>query len=192
MSGDAPVDPAEVPVFTGDLATLDAKVKLISSGGAAVATKTSDVHTSFGGVQAFYKAPEADQLFATTKPVSDLGLKLSSDMCTIAGALGTYSRDAAPVIKKLESLKAEAASFREKTDKDDKWREDGDLIDENLERRNKIAEVWAEFQELERAAHGDRRPGRRQAVEGQRRLQRQGHVRLRRRGDEAVQVPALG
>ncbi|MGJ0153750.1 hypothetical protein ACR3S4_10300 [Streptomyces sp. CH8.1] len=153
MSGNAPVDPAEVPVFTGDLAVLDAKVKLISSGGAAVSTKASDVHTSFGGLQAFYQAPEADQLFATTKPVSDLGLKLSTDMCTIAGALGTYSRDAAPVIKKLENLKAEAAAFREKTDKDSKWREDGDLIDENLDRRNEIAEVWAEFQEVERAAY---------------------------------------
>ncbi|MEC4569609.1 hypothetical protein [Streptomyces virginiae] len=153
MSGNAPVDPAEVPVFTGDLAVLDAKVKLISSGGATVSTKASDVHTSFGGLQAFYQAPEADQLFATTKPVSDLGLKLSTDMCTIAGALGTYSRDAAPVIKKLENLKAEAAAFREKTDKDSKWREDGDLIDENLDRRNEIAEVWAEFQEVERAAY---------------------------------------
>ncbi|MGP3686956.1 hypothetical protein ACTVZO_19985 [Streptomyces sp. IBSNAI002] len=153
MSGDAPVDPAEVPVFTGNLATLEEKVKAISSGGAAVATKTSDVHTSFGGIQAFYQAPEADQLFATTKPVSDLGLKLSSDMCTIAGALGTYSRDAEPVIKKLESLKREAETFREKTDKDEKWREDGDLIDENLDRRNEIAEVWAQFQEVERAAY---------------------------------------
>ncbi len=153
MSGDAPVDPAEVPVFTGNLATLDAKVKEISSGGAAVSTKASDVHSSFGGLQAFYQAPEADQLFATTKPVSDLGLKLSSDMCTIAGALGTYSRDAAPVVKKLENLKAEAEAFRTKVSKEDKWREDGDLIDENLERRNKIAEVWAEFQEVERAAH---------------------------------------
>ncbi len=154
MSGNAPVDPAEVPVFTGNLALLDEKVKAISSGGAAVATKTSDVHTSFGGLQAFYQAPEADQLFATTKPVSDLGLKLSSDMCTIAGALGTYSRDAAPIVKKLENLKAEAQAFRTETDKDEKWREDGDLIDENLERRNKIAEVWAEFQEVERAAYG--------------------------------------
>ncbi|APU41063.1 hypothetical protein [Streptomyces sp. TN58] len=153
MSGNAPVDPAEVPVFTGNLAVLDEKVKAISSGGAAVSTKASDVHTSFGGLQAFYQAPEADQLFATSKPVSDLGLKLSSDMCTIAGALGTYSRDAAPVVKKLEKLKAEAQAFREKTDKDDKWREDGDLIDENLDRRNEIAEVWAEFQEVERAAY---------------------------------------
>ncbi|UUU40257.1 hypothetical protein [Streptomyces sp. NBC_00162] len=153
MSGDAPVDPAEIPVFTGDLAVLDEKVKAISSGGAAVSTKASDVHTSFGGIQAFYQAPEADQLFATTKPVSDLGLKLSSDMCTIAGALGTYSRDAAPVIKKLEKLRADAQAFREKTDKDEKWREDGDLIDENLDRRNKIADVWEEFHDVEKAAH---------------------------------------
>ncbi|MFI1282461.1 hypothetical protein ACH4U5_17205 [Streptomyces sp. NPDC020858] len=153
MSGNAPVDPGEVPVFTGDLAVLDAQVKAISSGGAAVSTATSDVHTSFGGLQAFYQAPEADQLFATTKPVQDLGLKLSSDMCTIAGALGTYSRDAAPVIKRLENLKAEAQAFRTKTDKDEKWREDGDLIDENLARRNEIAEVWEQFHEVERAAH---------------------------------------
>ncbi|MFE1895759.1 hypothetical protein [Streptomyces yangpuensis] len=153
MSGNAPVDPAEIPVFTGDLAVLDEQVKLISSGGATVSTKASDVHTSFGGLQAFYQAPEADQLFATTKPVSDLGLKLSSDMCTIAGALGTYSRDAAPVIKKLENLRAEAEAFRSKVADDDKWREDGDLIDENLERRNKVAEVWEEFHEVERAAH---------------------------------------
>ncbi|MEU6295085.1 hypothetical protein [Streptomyces erythrochromogenes] len=153
MSGNAPVDPAEVPVFTGNLATLDEKVKLISSGGATVSTKASDVHTSFGGLQAFYQAPEADQLFATTKPVSDLGLKLSTDMCTIAGALGTYSRDAAPIVKKLENLKAEAQAFRTKVADDDKWREDGDLIDENLDRRNEIAEVWAQFQEVERAAH---------------------------------------
>ncbi|MFE2928172.1 hypothetical protein [Streptomyces goshikiensis] len=142
-----------MPVFTGDLGVLDEKVKAISSGGAAVSTKASDVHTSFGGLQAFYQAPEADQLFATTKPVSDLGLKLSSDMCTIAGALGTYSRDAAPIIKKLEKLKAEAEAFREKADKEEKWAEDGDLIDENLERRNKIAEVWAQFQDVESAAH---------------------------------------
>ncbi|MBT2545079.1 hypothetical protein J7E99_31360, partial [Streptomyces sp. ISL-44] len=125
----------------------------ISSGGATVSTKASDVHASFGGLQAFYQAPEADQLFATTKPVSDLGLKLSSDMCTIAGALGTYSRDAAPVIKKLENLRAEAQAFREKTDKDKKWREDGDLIDENLDRRNEIAEVWEEFHNVEKACH---------------------------------------
>ncbi|MFB7466917.1 hypothetical protein ACFCZ1_26050 [Streptomyces sp. NPDC056224] len=153
MSGNAPVDPAEVPVFTGDFALLDGKVKAISSGGAAISTAAGDVHSSFGGLQAFYQAPEADQLFATTKPVSDLGLKISSDMCTIAGALGTYARDAEPIAKRLDSLKKEAEAFRAKVADDKDWIEDGDLIDENLERRNKIAEVWAQFQDVETAAH---------------------------------------
>ncbi|MFI0780608.1 hypothetical protein [Streptomyces sp. NPDC021212] len=153
MSGDAPVDPAEVPVFTGDLGVLDEKVKALSTGGVTVSSKATDVHTSFGGLSAFYQAPEADQLFATTKPVSDVGLTVSSDMCTIVGALGTYSRDAEPLVKKLENLKTEAAEFRTKVADDDKWREDGDLIEENLNRRNEIAEVWAQFQEVERAAY---------------------------------------
>ncbi|MFJ3204421.1 hypothetical protein [Streptomyces sp. NPDC086989] len=153
MNSNAPVDPAEVPVFTGDFAELGKQIKAISSGGAAVSTKTSDVHTSFGGLQAFYQAPEADQLFATTKPVADLGLKLSTDMCTIAGALGTYARDAEPLARRLDSLKKEAESFRSKVAGDEKWNEDGDLTDQNLERRNKIAEVWAQFQDVETAAH---------------------------------------
>ncbi|WP_328621041.1 hypothetical protein [Streptomyces sp. NBC_00354] len=153
MSGKSPVDPAEVPVFTGDLGELDKQVKAISSGGATVSTKASDVHTSFGGLQAFYQAPEADQLFATTKPVQDLGLKLSSDMCTIAGALGTYARDAEPLVNRLKTLKREAESFRSRVSDDEKWFEDGDLIDQNLERRNAIAEVWAHFQDVESACY---------------------------------------
>ncbi|MGW4683401.1 hypothetical protein ACWEPM_00510 [Streptomyces sp. NPDC004244] len=153
MSDHSPVDPAEVPVFTGDLAALGKKAKAISSGGATVQTKASDVHTSFGGLQAFYQAPEAEQLFATTKPVSDWGVRVSSDMTTIAGALDTYARDAEPLVRRLDSLRIEAESFRSKVSGDEKWCEDGDLTDQNLERRNKIAEVWAQFHEVERSAH---------------------------------------
>ncbi|MEU5811395.1 hypothetical protein [Streptomyces sp. NPDC047718] len=153
MSDHSPVDPAEVPVFTGDLAALGKKAKAISSGGTTVQTKASDVHTSFGGLQAFYQAPEAEQLFATTKPVSDWGVRVSSDMTTIAGALDTYARDAEPLVRRLDSLRREAESFRSKVSGDEKWYEDGDLTDQNLERRNKIAEVWAQFHEVERSAH---------------------------------------
>ncbi|MFD4856539.1 hypothetical protein [Streptomyces atratus] len=153
MSGNAPVDPVGIPVFTGDLALLDTKVTALSTDGAKIATAAGDVHTSFGGLHAFYKAPEAEQLFATTKPVADTGLTLSSDLCVIAGALGTYSDDAYPLVEKLKELKREAVAFRVKVDGDDKWREDGDLVEENNHRRNEIAEVWAAFQEVERACH---------------------------------------
>ncbi|MFG3495850.1 hypothetical protein [Streptomyces sp. NPDC047928] len=153
MSGGAPVDPAEIPVFTGDLETLDTKVKALSGQGAKIVTAAGDVHTTFGGLRAFYQAPEAEQLFATTQPVKDKALVVSSDMCVIAGALGTYANDVRPLVERLKELKREAEAFRTKVADDDKWREDGDLIDENLERRNKIAEVWSAFQEAERAAH---------------------------------------
>ncbi|MFF9479238.1 hypothetical protein [Streptomyces sp. NPDC014733] len=150
---DAPVDPAEVPVFTGDLGLLESKVKSLSHSAPKVKTAGSDVHTSFGGLSAFYKAPEAEQLFAVTKPVADKAHDVSTDIRTIAGALGTYAHEIAPLVKQLDQLKRDAADFRHKVAGDDDWREDGDLTDENLSRRNKIAEVWAAFQAAERDCH---------------------------------------
>ncbi|QGV79472.1 hypothetical protein [Streptomyces ficellus] len=153
MSENVPVDPAEIPVFTGNLELLDEKVKSLSGTGGKIATAAGDVHTSFGGLRSFYKAPEADQLFATTQPVKDKALAISSDMCTITGALGTYASDIRPLKQKLDDLRRDAVAFRQKIADDDKWREDGDLVEENNDRRNEIAEVWTQFQAAERAAH---------------------------------------
>ncbi|MEV3989885.1 hypothetical protein AB0J57_13375 [Streptomyces sp. NPDC049837] len=153
MSENTPVNPAEIPVFTGNLELLDEKVKALSGAGGKIATAAGDVHTSFGGLRSFYKAPEAEQLFATTQPVKDKALDISSDMCTIAGALGTYASDIRPLKQKLDDLRRDAVAFREKIADDDKWREDGDLVEENNDRRNEIAEVWTQFQAAERAAH---------------------------------------
>ncbi|MGW7022603.1 hypothetical protein ACWGGS_25130 [Streptomyces decoyicus] len=152
MSG-GPVDPADVPVFTGDLDVLEAKTKALSHGGSKVQTAGSDVHKSFGGLAAFYKAPEAEQLFGVTKPVERTAHDLSDDMHVIAGALSTYAREIRPLINRLKQLKQEAADFRDNEAAEDDWSEDGDLTDENLNRRNKIAEVWAAFQEAERDCH---------------------------------------
>ncbi|RST05322.1 hypothetical protein EF905_33090, partial [Streptomyces sp. WAC05374] len=153
MSSDAPVDPAEVPVFTGDEAELAAKVKALSGAGTGISTAAGDVHTSFGGLRAFYRAPEAEHLFATTKPVQDKALEVGSDLCVIAGALGTYADDIRPLVAALDELRLDAANFRDRIAGDDTWREDGDLIEENLDRRNRIAEVWTRFQAAERACY---------------------------------------
>ncbi|MFC8915132.1 hypothetical protein ACFT5C_05130 [Streptomyces sp. NPDC057116] len=153
MSSDAPVDPAEVPVFTSDEVELAAKVKVLSGAGAKISTAAGDVHTSFGGLRAFYRAPEAEHLFATTKPVQDKALEVGSDLCVIAGALGTYADDIRPLVAALDELRLDAANFRDRIAGDDTWREDGDLIEENLDRRNRIAEVWTQFQAAERACY---------------------------------------
>ncbi|NEB36449.1 hypothetical protein [Streptomyces sp. SID14515] len=153
MSDKEPVDPYGIPVFTGNLAVLDQQVRALSKDGAKIATATGDIHSSFGGLQAFYKAPEADQLFATTKPVADRGAALKSDLSTITGALGTYADDAQPLVAKLERLREEASAFRDKANADDTWREDGDLIEENRRRHDEIIEAWAAFQAVERTCY---------------------------------------
>ncbi|MFD4016448.1 hypothetical protein [Streptomyces sindenensis] len=153
MSDAQPVVLEGIPVFTGDLALLDATVKELTKDGAKIATAAGDIHSSFGGLQAFYQAPEADQLFATTKPVADRGAALKSDLATITGALGTYSDEAYPLVEKLRQLKRDAGAFLVKVNADDKWREDGDLVEENNHRRDEIRETWAAFQAVERACY---------------------------------------
>ncbi|WP_433397912.1 hypothetical protein [Streptomyces sp. CA-146814] len=153
MSEDRPVNLEGIPVFTGNLALLDTKVTALTKDGAKIASAAADIHSSFGGLQAFYKAPEADQLFATTKPVADRGTSLKADLATITGALSTYSDDAHPLVEKLKRLKRDAGAFLVKVNADDKWREDGDLVEENNNRRAEIAETWAAFQAVERACH---------------------------------------
>ncbi|MET8881585.1 hypothetical protein [Streptomyces rubiginosohelvolus] len=153
MSDDQPVILEGIPVFTGDLALLDATVKDLTKDGAKIATAAGDIHSSFGGLQAFYQAPEADQLFATTKPVADRGAALKSDIATITGALSTYSDEAYPLVEKLRQLKRDAGAFLVKVNADDKWREDGDLVEENNHRRDEIRETWAAFQAVERACY---------------------------------------
>ncbi|MFI1934870.1 hypothetical protein [Streptomyces sp. NPDC020330] len=153
MSDKEPVDPSGIPVFTGDLAVLGQKVTAVVGDGEKIASATGDIHSSFGGLQAFYKAPEADQLFATTQPVAYRGAALEWDLTSIAGALSAYADDAQPLVEKLKRLKRDASAFLDETNADDKWREDGGLVEENNRRRGEIAETWAAFQAAERACY---------------------------------------
>ncbi|MFF2534827.1 hypothetical protein [Streptomyces cyaneofuscatus] len=153
MSENDPVDPYGIPVFTGDLTVLDQKVTSLANDGEKIATAAGDVHGSFGGLRAFYQAPEADQLFATTKPVTNTAQGLKSDVAVITGALATYADDAQPLVAKLKRLREEASTFLDKANADDKWREDGDLVEENNRRHREISETWAAFQAVERACH---------------------------------------
>ncbi|MFF5334082.1 hypothetical protein [Streptomyces sp. NPDC013181] len=153
MSDDDPIPLEGIPVFTGDLALLDVQVGALTRSGAALATAAGDVHSTFGGLQAFYRAPEADQLFATTQPVADRGASLKADLATITAALTAYAQDAGPLVEKLKQLKRDAGAFRVTVNARDDWREDGELVAENNRRHAEIAETWAAFQAVERACY---------------------------------------
>ncbi|MEV6958898.1 hypothetical protein AB0M97_06785, partial [Streptomyces sp. NPDC051207] len=65
------IQPDKIPQFTGDLAQLEKDYGDLKKDAGNVRDTGSDVHSRFQGLSAYYRAPEAEQLFATTKPVKD-------------------------------------------------------------------------------------------------------------------------
>ncbi|MET9844872.1 hypothetical protein ABZZ21_09865, partial [Streptomyces ossamyceticus] len=150
MSDDIPVIPEEVPEFTGNLELLDQHISGIRSAGTSLKDSGSAIDTRFGGLSAYYKAPEADQLFATTAPVAAKGEEFSTELGTVASALDDYAAAVGPLKQKFEQLRRDAIAFRAKIADDDEWRADGDLVEENNNRRSDINAAYAAFQAAER------------------------------------------
>ncbi|MBC9714477.1 hypothetical protein H9Y04_18105 [Streptomyces sp. TRM66268-LWL] len=128
---------------------LEEKVTALRKDGEKISDAAGDVHVTFGGLSAFYEAPEAEQLFATTLPVVGAADSLHLDVSDVASALGDYADTVRPLKNRLEQLTQEAIAFRDMTIADPDWREDGDLIDENEARRTEIGKVWGQFMEAE-------------------------------------------
>ncbi|MFF9042197.1 hypothetical protein ACF090_42815 [Streptomyces sp. NPDC014892] len=150
MSDDIPVIPEEVPEFTGNLEQLDLGIAGVRSAGTSLKDSASAIHTRFGGLSAYYKAPEAEALFATTAPVAAKGDEFATELETVASALDTYAAAVGPLKQKFDQLRRDAIAFRAKIEGDDEWRADGDLVEENNNRRSDINAAYAAFQAAER------------------------------------------
>ncbi|WP_405961069.1 hypothetical protein OG235_33310 [Streptomyces sp. NBC_00024] len=150
MSDDIPVIPEEVPEFTGNLELLDQNIAGVRSAGTSLKDSGSAIHTRFGGLSAYYKAPEAEALFATTAPVAAKGDEFATELQTVASALDTYAAAVGPLKQKFDQLRRDAIAFRSKIEGDDEWRADGDLVEENNNRRSDINATYAAFQAAER------------------------------------------
>lgn len=150
MSDATALNPDEIPKFTGDLDQLDKDVSNIGTDATSLWDAGSRIDTAFNSLSAYYTAPEAENLFATTKPVATAGSELCDELETIASALAAYADEIRPLVKKFERLREEAGEFRAAIAHDDKWTEDGDKVDENNHRRSEVNAAWAAFQAAER------------------------------------------
>ncbi|MFH7600616.1 protein phosphatase, partial [Streptomyces racemochromogenes] len=91
----------------------------------------SNVDSEFQGLSAFYSAPEAEKLFATTKPVKTDSDFFADQLESASKALGEYITEARPIVARLKELQAKATTFSNKISGDAHWKDDGDKIDEN-------------------------------------------------------------
>ncbi|MFK0141209.1 hypothetical protein [Streptomyces murinus] len=147
------ISPEKIPAFTGDLVRLHQQIISLRQAAKAISEHGGAVHTRFQHLDAFYKAPEAEQLFATTQPVrgtsSDIGDKLDST----AGALETYMVHVADIVKQLETLREQARVFVASVKGHDSgietWRKDPDKVAEHQAIWDGVNTAVAAFEQAE-------------------------------------------
>ncbi|MFI2432189.1 ADP-ribosyltransferase [Streptomyces sp. NPDC018693] len=147
------IQPDQIPQFTGDLAQLELDHAALKKDAGNVRTTGKDVHSQFQGLSAFYQAPEAEKLFATTKPVQEKADAFAGDLETVSSALSSYATEIRPLVAKLKELKTKAHTFVDSVKDDDEWEYDGDKVDEHNQIRDDITNTVAAFWAAERTCH---------------------------------------
>ncbi|WP_370421169.1 hypothetical protein AB8O64_23425 [Streptomyces sp. QH1-20] len=145
--------PTGIPQFVGELSTLEKEAKSLASNAKLFRDSGSSVHSSFQGLSACYKAPEADKLFATTTPVATKSDGFADDLEKVSSALDTYASEVRPLAAKLATLKEQAIAFVASVEGDDDWRKDKKKTDRNDELWRSVNATVAAFHAAERACH---------------------------------------
>lgn len=130
------IEPAAIPLFTGDLGQLEQHIDALRDESDGVRQAGGEAHRQFQGLSAFYEAPEAEDLFASTAPARDAADNFGDKLATVADALRTYAAEVAPIAKRLQQLQSQAATFvaglKTSTGEiDEKWAKDADKVDEH-------------------------------------------------------------
>ena len=149
------INPEEIPEFTGDLEQLEKDYGALKKDAGNIRSTGADVHSQFQGLSAYYHAPEAETLFASTKPVSDRSDTFATDLETVSSALSGYATEIRPLVAKLKQLKTEATDFVASVKGDDDWEYDGDKVDKHNRIRDDITAAVAAFWAAERTCHNE-------------------------------------
>ncbi|MCX4734852.1 ADP-ribosyltransferase [Streptomyces sp. NBC_01363] len=147
------IKPEAIPQYTGDLGQLEKDHASLTADAGHVRDTGSSVHTHFQALSAYYKAPEAERLFASTKPVQDRADGFADDLEKVASSLSDYAAEIRPLVTKLTRLKADATTFVNDNKDDDDWEYDGDKVEEHNQLRDDITATVAAFWAAERTCH---------------------------------------
>ncbi|MER5968660.1 hypothetical protein ABT112_02760 [Streptomyces sp. NPDC002055] len=146
------IEPGGIYQFTGNLEQLEKDVSALRSNAIGIRNGGLHVHSRFQMLEAHYKAPEADQLLASTLPVSQKADAFATDLEAVADALDTYAYEVRPLVKRLAQLKADALAFVDSVEGKDDWTEDEDKVDRHQKLLDGVNSAVTAFQEAERRA----------------------------------------
>lgn len=129
---------------------VDTAGRAIKADGVKIAQTGHDIDSDWQGLRGCYKSPEAELLFAKTKPVATAGDSMKMPTQTAGDALISFAETAKSLKADLNGLKTKAQSFRNKIDGDDDWREDEDKVKEHNALNNDIFAKLVAYQAAER------------------------------------------
>ncbi|QFR00074.1 hypothetical protein F9278_32365 [Streptomyces phaeolivaceus] len=144
------IEPAGIPQFTGDFGQLEKDVTALRVDASGISNAGADVHSRFQALGAYYIAPEADDLFATTEPVMSGASSFAEQLEDVADALETYCAEARPPAERLARLQQDAYAFVESVDGDDEWTHDEDKVERHQKLLDDVAAAEAAFRAAER------------------------------------------
>ncbi|GGR17148.1 hypothetical protein [Streptomyces netropsis] len=150
---DGLIVPTGIPQFTGNLGGLEKQSKSLAADAKLFRDSGAAVHSSFQGLSACYKAPEADKLFATTAPVATKSDGFADDLEKVSSALDAYASEVRPLADKLATLKEQAIAFVASVEDDDDWRKDKKKTDRNDELWHSVNATVDAFHAAERTCH---------------------------------------
>ena len=106
------VDPASILYIPGDMAALADHADAIRAAGVGFAATGEQIHATWQGLAAVYRAPEADQLLAATGPVKAVSASAGEDMQSAAAALTQYAADVTAIQARLDDLRSRATALQ--------------------------------------------------------------------------------
>lgn len=130
---------------------LEAQGRALRAQGAALSTTGADIDSTWQGLAAFYRAPEASDLFAATGPVRSTAAFVGSDLGSVGDALTAYAAEARAIQARLRSLQAQAQSFVDSVAGDSGWRKDGDKVNTNNRLLQEVDAAVADWMAAQRA-----------------------------------------
>lgn len=138
---------ADIPHFTGEPEALETDAEGVKKDATAFRTTGADIHKSFQGLSAFYEAPEAEALFASTQPVATQADDFADDLHDVGAALDAYASEVRPLKARLERLRTQAANFEASVEGEDDWQEDEEKVAKNNDLlhdvNSTVAALWA-------------------------------------------------
>ncbi|MFE4870078.1 EndoU domain-containing protein [Streptomyces sp. NPDC056682] len=146
------IEPSGIPQFLGNLDQLDKDISALRTDATGIRNGGKDVHSRFQALAGVYKAPEAEQLLGTTRPVMDKAETFAQKLETVADALETFSVEARPLAMKLAQLKSDALTFVDSVDGEHDWTYDEDKVNQHQELMDGVSAAESAFRDAENRA----------------------------------------